>query len=57
MTTKRDHFFAEVEKFKELYRQYPSADLKKIMPHIPIKAAAAAVRAVLREREQAKSDE
>ncbi|HEY4838535.1 MAG TPA: hypothetical protein VIH72_08015 [Candidatus Acidoferrales bacterium] len=57
MSSKQEHFFSEVEKFKERYRQFPSAYLRKQLPRMKIKAAAAAARAVLRERELTSSEE
>jgi len=53
MTSKREHFFSDMEKFKERYRQFPSEYLRKHLPRMTIKAAAA--RAVLQERNRPKT--
>lgn len=49
--SRREHFYAEVERLKERYRQLSTSYLQGQLPLMSIKECATAAKAVLAERE------
>ena len=52
--SKRQHFYAEVERLKERYRQFPTEYLEAQLPRMSIKECIAAAKAVIEERKDLK---
>jgi hypothetical protein len=56
MASKRDRYFAEVNRLAEHYRHLSSDYLRKQLPQMSIKEAAAAAKRVLKERDDAEEN-